>query len=309
MKTTHGDSDKKILVAAIFAAFGVVDATTNTASAALVADGAYNLVINTTPTFTTSYGATAYKVGKDGAWNSSFTLGGYAPDATSQGMSDNNVSVASNGGPRGSSIGGDGWAGILGITVTGNSFTVNGVSGMGGTIDNAGNMILNVTGRLGAVSLFPALYDERWNVDDCTLTSTGCINNGNTLWSAFSTTSATAAHPVTGPVTIHGAPVTAQGDVNADGVTDYKAILVAGGQIGSDWGGFVGAGAFETWNIQLQSTTAPHSGFNVDTIRYTAGGDFAQYAAVPIPGAVWLFGSGLLALVGPTWRRKNSPSS
>lgn len=296
-------SNKHALATAVIAAIGAVSAMSS-ASAAVVADGTYNLVINATPTGATTSG-TYYKFGKDGAWNSSFTTGGYLPGSGSQAMTDNGLSVASNGGPRGSSIGGDGWAGILGITVSGSSFTVNNVQSMGGTIDQTtGAMTLNPTGRLGAFSLFSTLYDKRWNVDDCSLTTSGCTNNGNTLWSMFSTTSATASHPVTGSTTIHGAPVTAQGDVNSDGIIDYTAILVSGGQIGSDWAGLYGTGVFEVWNIQLRSTTILHSGFNVDVVTGTCCGDFAQYASVPVPAAMWLFSSGLLGLAAARRKRR-----
>lgn len=299
-------ANNHVLSAAVIAAIGG-GIYTNSALAAVVADGTYNLVINTTPTttYTDTYGThTAYQFGKDGAWNSSFTCGGPAPNAASTALTDNNISVATNAGARGSSVGGDGWAGILGITVSGSSFNVNGVPGMGGAIDQTtGAMTLNVTGRLGASSGFPALYDERWNVDDCTITGTGCINNGNTTYQSFSTVSA-ADTGVGGTVTIHGAAASANGDVNGDGITDYKAILVSGGQFGSDWGGFFGAGLFEVWNVQLRSTATPHYGFNVDTMQYTPAGDMAQYASVPLPPALWLFGSGLLGLAGAARRKR-----
>lgn len=297
-------TNKHVLTAAVIAAIGA-GVCVNSASAAVVADGTYNLVINTTPTFTTSSGGTAYKFGKDGAWNSAFSLNFGGLPNNSCAMTDNNISVASNGGPRGSAIGGDGWAGILGISVTGGTFSLNGVPGMGGTIDqSSGAMTLTPTGRLAAASGFPAWYDLRFNVDNCTLTSTGCINNGNTLWSSFSTTSATSSGGGGGPITIHGAALAAQGDINADGKTDYTAILVSAGQWGSDWASIFGGGYFEMWNIQLLSTASPHSGFNVDTIPLTPFGDIAQYAPVPIPAAAWLFGSGLFGLAGVARRRR-----
>jgi hypothetical protein len=300
--------NKRAVAAAVIATLGTTVTAINSASAAgVVADGMYNLVITTTPIITDAYGYTSYKFGaKTGAWNSSFTFGGGLPSATSQAMTDNGTTVASLGGPKGSGIGGDTYAGILGITVSGTTFTVNGTT-MGGTVDaGTGAMTLDVTGRMGAVSSFPALYDEAWNVDNCTLTSTGCINNGNTVWNQFTTGTAS-----TSLATITGTNAAAAGDLNGDAVTDYKAILVTGGEVGSAWGGFFGAGYIEVWNIQLRSTDALglHSGFNVDTIFGTAGGDFAQYApsaVIPVPAAVWLFGSGLLGLVGIARRKKKA---
>jgi hypothetical protein len=124
------------------------------------------------------------------------------------------------------------------------------------------------------------------------------------MWSTFSTTSAISTGSA-GPITIHGVAVAPNGDANADGETDYKAILVSAGQFGSSWGGLFGGGYFEMWNIQLLSTATPHSGFNVDAVLFTPFGDIAQYASpVPIPAAAWLFGSGLLGLIAAARRRR-----
>jgi len=305
------NKQKTLIATAITAVLGTVGFI-NAASAAVVADGTYNLVINTTPTMSVgssgTNASTAYNFGRDGRWNSSFTMGGYAPSTSSFSVTDNGMVVTSNGGPRGSSIGGDGWAGILGITVSGSAFTVNGVSSMGGTINQStGAMTLDVTGRLGAFSGFPALYDERWNVDNCTIGTSRCTNNGNTVYEQFSTGSAYTYNSGGGAPTINGASLASTGDLNGDGLTDFKAILVSGGQMGSDWGGFYGVGYFEVWSIQLRSTAAGglHSGFNVDVVKGTGGGEFAQYVnAVPVPAAAWLFGSGLIGLIGVARRKQ-----
>lgn len=313
---------KRAVVAAVIATMGTVGAI-DTASAA-IADGMYNLVIVTTPTASQSFTTldsnsnvvtgvtTSYNFGTTTSnWNSSFTFGGVLPNAASQSMTDNSTTVASLGGPKGSGIGGDAWAGILGVTVSGGTITVNGVPTMSGTVNQTNNAItLNVTGRLGAVSGFPMLYDERWNVDNCTFTTSGtCSNNGNTVYQSFSTGTATTVGSG-GPATITGRAASAfAADQNADGKTDYKAALVSGGQVGSDWGGFFGAGYLEVWSIRLLSTNSSglQSGFNVDTIYGTAGGDFAQYTnPIPVPAAVWLFGSGLLGLVGIARRKKSA---
>lgn len=290
---------KKILNTAVAVALGAVTIP-SVASAVGLSNGNYTVYINTTPTLTTYSGGTAFKFGTDGAWYSSFTWGGNPPNPGSIGMTDNALTVTgTDGNQRGSSIGGDGYAGSIGISVLNNSFTatsfnVDGLyataagdfvqygdpGNMTGSVDPlTGQMIFDPTGRLAAVSALPMFYDRKWNVDDCDIVpSLGCANNGNTLYETFSTASATAFGG-TGTATIMGAPLTALGDVNGDGRTDYNAILVSGGQTGSEWGAFYGAGYFEVWNVNIVS-------------------------AVPVPAAVWLFGSGLLGLLGIARKRR-----
>lgn len=269
---------RTVLSTAMLSVLGLT-AVSTTASATVIPDGTYEMVIKTTPVVTDTYGYTAYKFGKDGAWNSSFTFGGSTPTASSsQSMTDNGDSVASNGGRRGSSVGGDAYAGKLTIVVSGGTFTVTSfqvdliyntaggnfvqyapsTAGMTGTIDQTtGDMTLTPTGRLGAISSFPALYDESWNVDDCDMTVV-CADNGNTNWNTFSTISASNGSPgFSNTKTIHGAPATSIGDTNSDGLSDFQAILVTGSFVGSEWGGFFGAQVFEAWNVNLLSIAPP----------------------------------------------------
>lgn len=279
-------TQKTTLALAVGAALGIAALAPATASAAqLVPNGEYRLVINPTPIVTTYSGASFFKVGKDGNWNSTFTFGGIAPGSSSQGMTDNNTSVASPAGNRGSSVGGDGYAGSIVIDVTGNTFTVKsfnvdaipntaggtfveytdpskgtgpdttGVSAMTGTIDGSGNMTFTPTGRLGAISAQPTLYDEAWN-----------INPSASTYQSFSTGTA-STQGSGGTVTINGAPVTTAGDLNGDGVTDYKAVLVSGGLVGNAWGGFSGVGYLETWNVELLSGVRA----NADSATVTSG--------------------------------------
>jgi hypothetical protein len=288
---------KTAICLSITAALGVSAlAVSSTASAGLVADGNYALVIVPTATQVTYYGGTSFKFGKDGNWQSSFSFGGI-PSPTSQGMTDTSALVN---GTYGSSIGGDGWAGAIGISVSGDNFSIPGVATMSGTIDAGGNMTLDPTGRLGAVGDFP-LFDLAWNIDDAqgNCDSNGCTSTGNTAYQTFTTGAFAGAAG-----TINGTAVTNVGDVDGDGIDDYTGVMVTGGQVGSAWGGFFGAVYYEVWKFNIRSNTTA-SGYNVDTIFGTAGGDFAQYAsAIPVPAAVWLFGSGLLGLVGVARRKK-----
>lgn len=300
---------KATLAAAVAATFTGGLAAVDTADAGTVAAGTYNMVILTTPVTsatTVSLGTvTGYNTGTDGNWNSSFTFGGGLPGASSQAMTDNGATV--NG--KGSGIAADGFAGIIGVTIDGAgnmTFNTGSIVGgpMTGTMNLAtGAMSFTPSGRLGTVSSFPALIDEPWNIDNanpCNLT--GCNNDGNTSYVAMTTGSVTLSGG-----TATGKVFSATADQNADAIADYLGVLTSGGNVGSAWGGFFGAEYLETWRVRLLSTTTPSSGFHVDTIFGTAGGDFGQYtnpaAVVPVPAAVWLFGSGLLGLVGIARRK------
>lgn len=265
--------------------------------AALILDGTYNLVINTTPTLATSYGGTIPIYGKAGSWNSSFTFGGVPPGGDKRGMTDNGIIVNTAGGARGTSVEGDGYAGSLGITVSNGAIAINsfqvdavldtagghfvqysstasagssqtsGTENMYGAVDDLGNMTLNPVGRLGSVSGFAWAYDKRWNYFDVN------ADPAANYWSFFTTGTATNSG---GSIT--GSQVVNIGDINDDFIDDYKVTLVSASGIGSDWLGFKGVPYAEVWNAKILS-------------------------AVPVPSAIWLFGSGLLGIAGFTRRR------
>ena len=286
------------LSTAIAAVFGTVAVVAPLTSSAIIPDGYYRMVINDTP-----YNG-SFDIGTNGNWNSSFTFGCVpaTKGCTSQAMYDKDISY--NG--RGSSIEGDGVSGLLDITVSGNSFSVNtfnkdvirftaggdflqyldsqlpvppaspvGTSLMSGTI-NGSAMIYDPTNRLGSVNS-PLLLDRVWLVDDCTLLPTGTcdpIPNGNTSWQLFSSDTATNSKG-----TITGTPLSNVGDISGDAITpsglgfsadgrdDFTVTMVTGGTIGSDWGGFFGAQYFEVWNSTIYSLIYA----NDDTTSTNAG--------------------------------------
>jgi len=255
-------------------------------SAAPLADGFYDMVINNTP-YTLGSG---YDSGTDGAWNSSFTVSCLPGEkgCSSRSLYDDTIAQPVNGRYAGNVS--DGVQGTVAIQVSGGVITGTGgfefdtipSTGGGdfgvygnsrqflGSIDALGNISLTTTGLLAAFSDFPSLVDEAWNIDNFNgITGAGTnpvLNppNSNTAYDAFSTGSATNAAG-----TISGAAY--------DGST---AILVKGGTLGSQWGGFFGAQYFEVWNVSFIPAT------------------------VPIPAAAWLFGSGLIGLIGVARRKR-----
>ena len=286
---------KTAISAAVVAGIGLGAAAAPTTASAVLADGAWTLAILPTATKTTTYGGTGFKFGKDGKWQSSFTFG-TLPGQGSNGMTDNDTKVTDNVGTHGSGIV-DGYAGMIALTVSGGNISVAGTQ-ITGSVDASGNMTLTPTGRKGHIN--SPLMEADWNIDDFSLDASGNpVSNGNTNWQSFSTGSATAAKG-----TINGAALTDVGDLDGDGINDFSGVLVSGGQVGSGWGSFFGATYYEAWRVNILSGTAASANFSVDTIFATAGGDFAQTAAVPVPAAVWLFGSGLLGLVGVARRKK-----
>jgi hypothetical protein len=236
---------------------------------AIIPDGDYAMIINNTP-----YEA-GYQFGSDGAWNSSFTFGCVprTKGCGSQAMYDDTVASPVNGKYSGSAN--DGIAGFLNISVISGSLSVSSFSldtipataggsfqqytdasihpvTMTGSVDASGNMTLTPTGRLGTFSDFPSLVDKRWNVDNFNGLD-GFIPappNNNTTYQSFSTDS--AAIPAG---TIHGTRVTNIGDVDGDAKADFSAVLVSGGLVGADWGGFFGAPYLEAWNVTFLSGT------------------------------------------------------
>lgn len=292
---------KTVLGAAVLSAVGGTTAfTPDSASAAVLADGVYNVFVNTTPVTTYGTGSggtyTTYKFGTDGAWNSSFTYGNNTPGPYSLGFNDNGVSVdtGDSHGPHGTSVAGDGWAGVwqLSVADTNVSFlsfkedavrftpvgdiVQYGTLTGGGTLDqNTGQLTITPTGRLNAASSFPAMTDIARNIDDLDCDANGCTTNGNTAWTPLTTLSASNEFAV-----INGAPITSLGDVDNDGLADYSAILVSGGQYGSAWAGAAGVPYLEVYNVRIEA------------------------APVPLPPAIWLFGSGLAGFAALAKRRQ-----
>lgn len=288
MTLTH--MKKHSLKAAITLALGVAAIGPQMASAVTIDDGVYSMTIVS--------GKATTAVGTDGNWNSTFTFGCRlgATGCGSQNMTDNGTNVVYSTGLAagtafGSGVGADGVAGTIKMTIVGgvitsvSSFNVdlikstaggdfaqyaNSLTGMGGSISASGAMTFDPTGRLGAVSGYDTLYNKPWNQQPLA-----------TAYNTFTTGAATATGCVGSTTANPGCTV--NGAAISGSAGNYTGVLVSAGNVGTNWGGFAGNPYFETWKIKLTKTSS---------------------LAAPVPAAAWLFGSGLVGLVGVARRKK-----
>lgn len=169
------------------------------------------------------------------------------------------------------------------LTQAGGNFWLSALGGtgsMGGTIDSTGYMEFDTTGRTGvALNFASTLGNLPWNVDNATgLPGSPAVTGLQTLWTTGTQTA--------WKKTALGTPIVSTGSNLVDaGTGTWTGTLVGTGNIGSAWGSsFNGTQYTEIFNIKITANTP----------------------AVPVPAAVWLFGSGLVGLVGVARRRKNA---
>ena len=141
---------------------------------------------------------------------------------------------------------------------------------MSGSIDGLGNVSIDPTGRQGAAANFITTIGEQpWNFDNFGATAPNVTNAWVTGTSTNRNQGLTPGFTLTG---------SALQDISA-GV--WAGTIVSAGNIGTAWGS-----SFQ--NTQYSEV------FNVTV------------SAVPVPAAAWLFGSGLLGLVGVARRRRQA---
>lgn len=155
----------------------------------------------------------------------------------------------------------------------GGLFSTGGLVAGVGTVGAGGELDLNFAGRTGSAQFFPFLGTPAWNIDDNTKT-------GGTTgeYEGFTSGSDSNLDPVTGLVslTLAGSNLVDNGDGT------YSALLVSVGNVGAGWGSFDGTPYSEVYSVTVEASV------------------------IPVPAAAWLFGSGLLGLVGIARRRKSA---
>lgn len=277
---------KSILAASVAMSLGVVAPAANAAFTAL-GDGSYTMTV-TSGCFefgncqTTGNGAFTGNT----AGQAEFTI------ATNTNLS--GTSGRSVGDTVGSGVTTSGDHGEIKFTISGGSVTVDSfrqnsyLATAGGTfyVDaksaaGVSNMTMDITGdavtftpigRQGLAAAFgTGIGVQDWN-----------DSKKIGMWDAFSTgTTTNSAKGASAAFSVSGAALTDTGTVG-----EWTGTLAATGNInGDNWTGFNNVQYSEIFNVTITADAAP---------------------AVPVPAAVWLFGSGLLGLVGVARRRKSS---
>lgn len=210
-------------------------------------------------------------------------------------VSDNAITVRGAGtgiaadskvGTIGFTVGGDG--NTLTITsfqqdtytgTSGGDFALNvGVANSSGFVSDSGDLTLSME-RFGFPNFFGYLDNSIWNVDNsATIAGQGDATTGVLdPWTTGSDSNFTPGTPGTVSASGSGSAL------SAAGAGTWTGNVVNYGNVGAAWAAFDGTPYTEKFNVTLNGTAA----------------------VVPIPAAVWLFGSGLLGLVGVARRKKS----
>ena len=238
----------------------------------------------------------------------SFTSGCFTFGACSVGGTGNIVdnSLTANG--IGSSVGGDGLIGKLtfstadgnNLTITsyqqdaytgtaGGNFALQGPTGaMGAFVSDTGDVSLDLTGRVGNAQFFAYLGTPCWNIDNsANIAAQGDPTTGTqALLTSGSQSAWTPGTPGTPQLTQTGSALASVG------AGTWTGQIISSANIGAAWTAFDSTPYTELFNITVNGVAD--------------SGGTTPPPAVPVPAAVWLFGSGLVGLVGVARRRKRS---
>ncbi len=158
------------------------------------------------------------------------------------------------------------------------------------------------------------MYDPSGALINVDATITGFVDTAAGTWGVASTTPFYGLNWTASGGTLYTAPGTytislddsASGGVGTAGQT--MTFTVGAGQIGGAikfaWGATTGIDVVNVWDVN------PDGSLSYATVPGMKDGPFPGFQAsfnlspVPVPAAVWLFGSGLLGLVGVARRKK-----
>lgn len=239
---------KTLLVTSLAAAMGV--ATTANAAFTAMGDGNYRMTIT----------------------GGCFDFGNCQTSgngALSDNLTPNQATAAAFGSAAGSGISNDGVMGIIDFTLTGGTMTVTsfsqdayqGTAGgtfylrstnlttMGGSIDGAGNMSFDTTGRQGLAANFSGTLGEQpWNIDNPTASN----GAGTGLYDLLTT--GTSSNDGVG----FGQGFTMTGSILQDTAVNQRGgTLVSAGNIGQAWGAsFDGTQYSELFNVTIDLVSA-----------------------------------------------------
>jgi hypothetical protein len=147
----------------------------------------------------------------------------------------------------------------------------------GGYIDDAGNMALTLNGRTSFWQFDPVVQGEQpWNLQIYNATTAPACAPGTGAYTPFTTGTSSNMDCNTGATN-----TTLTGSALVGGGGTWTGTIVSAGNVGNR-GFFDGTPYTEIFNITVTGTAA----------------------VVPVPAAVWLFGSGLLGLLGLARRKK-----
>ena len=172
------------------------------------------------------------------------------------------------------------YSGIDFTGTPGGLFSTGGPVAGTGSVSAGGSLDLDFTGRTGTAQYFPQYAGAAWNLDNNTkVPSTG-------VYEGFTSGADSNLDPNTGAVALTLTGTALSLTSSAAGIGTWTGTIVSVGNVGAQWTSFDGTPYSEVYNISVSGAVPP--------------------AVIPVPAAVWLFGSGLVGLMGVARRRRKA---